>query len=82
MAAQHAVQQMYRILKPGKLDSKRLLDETFVPVSEPLKELLELNKESVKNATIDQPPSQRFKKYKSEVMNNDLDDFKSVLWFE
>ena len=45
--ARHAVQHKYRILIQGKLESKRLLDETFVPVSEPLKELLELNKESV-----------------------------------
>ena len=80
-AAQHAVRHKYRILKQGKLDSKRFLDKTFKPVSEPLKELLELNKESVKNAKpakIDQPPSPRFKKYKSEVMNDELDDFKSV----
>ena len=45
-AARHAVQRKYRQLKRGKLETSRLLDKTFVPITEPLQKLVKLQKES------------------------------------
>lgn len=42
MAAQHAVQHKYKLLKRGQLESDRLLHQTFTPISEPLKKLVNM----------------------------------------